>query len=95
MTERVNWEAPGLCARPGTDVDAFFELEDAVDEGRVADFRRVAYALGLCGACPVRRECLHRGTETRSYGIWGGTTAKERGMRYGTRPEREVAGVTG
>lgn len=36
-------------------------------------------ALAMCGACPVRNECLEHALATReAYGIWGGTDEQER-----------------
>lgn len=36
-------------------------------------------ALAVCAACPVREECLAHALETNErFGIWGGTTEKER-----------------
>jgi WhiB family redox-sensing transcriptional regulator len=38
-----------------------------------------ATALTICGICPVREECLDHALETNArFGIWGGTTEKER-----------------
>ncbi|WP_116209076.1 WhiB family transcriptional regulator [Streptomyces olivoreticuli] len=37
-------------------------------------------ALKICGSCPVTNECLeHAQKAPEPYGIWGGTTARERG----------------
>ena len=39
----------------------------------------VADAVKICRGCPVREECLDWALETRvRYGIWGGTTERER-----------------
>lgn len=36
-------------------------------------------ALRICSTCPVREECLAYALEARErYGIWGGTTERER-----------------
>ena len=36
-------------------------------------------ALAVCAICPVRDECLEHALETNErFGIWGGTTEKER-----------------
>lgn len=36
-------------------------------------------ALAVCAACPVREECLAHALDTNErFGIWGGTTEKER-----------------
>jgi WhiB family redox-sensing transcriptional regulator len=39
----------------------------------------VRAALRVCHSCPVRAECLRWAVEAKEYyGIWGGTTEKER-----------------
>lgn len=76
--DRGWWEVRAAC-RTAPDPDAFFEIEDAAQDGRVPDPVRVAAALDLCRRCPIREECGRRGAE--SYGIWGGLTASERGLR--------------
>ncbi len=36
-------------------------------------------ALAICNVCPVREECLEHALATNErFGIWGGTTEKER-----------------
>jgi WhiB family redox-sensing transcriptional regulator len=38
-----------------------------------------AKALAICGICPVREDCLENALETNErFGVWGGTTEKER-----------------
>jgi WhiB family redox-sensing transcriptional regulator len=38
-----------------------------------------AIALLICGICPVREDCLDHALETNErFGVWGGTTEKER-----------------
>jgi WhiB family redox-sensing transcriptional regulator len=40
---------------------------------------RTRQARGICGGCPVRRECLNEALVTfQDVGVWGGTTPKER-----------------
>lgn len=47
-------------------------------------------ALGVCGVCPVRADCLeHALTVPEQEGIWGGLTAKER--RKMSRERKAVA----
>lgn len=38
----------------------------------------IAEAKQVCGGCPVRLECLNVAIEGREWGVWGGTTDKER-----------------
>jgi WhiB family redox-sensing transcriptional regulator len=55
------------------DRDLFFPRRHDVN-------RRAQRALVLCAACPVRSRCLdHALSAPERYGIWGGTTARERG----------------
>lgn len=68
------WMDEGLCAE--TDPEAFF-VEKGGD---------TSAAKRVCFACPVRSECLAFAMETESrpgyvgrFGVWGGTSAKERG----------------
>jgi len=38
-----------------------------------------AFALAICGICPVREDCLDHALETKErFGVWGGATEKER-----------------
>lgn len=38
-----------------------------------------AQALTICGICPVSEDCLDHALETKErFGVWGGTTEKER-----------------
>lgn len=52
----------------GMDPDLFYA------EGAAA----VARAKGVCGACPVRDRCLEWALTREEFGVWGGTTARER-----------------
>jgi WhiB family redox-sensing transcriptional regulator len=54
----------GLCL--GADPDMFFDEE------------REAEAVAVCQGCPVIRECLTHAMRYEEYGVWGGTTPKER-----------------
>jgi|SRR5579872_3411863 len=66
------WQDRALCE--GEDPEVFFPRP-----GRGADRARA-----LCAACPVRPECLADALENSArhgpglYGIWGGTTERER-----------------
>jgi WhiB family transcriptional regulator, redox-sensing transcriptional regulator len=68
------WTELALCAQ--ADPDAWFP-----ERGRIA-----AMAKSICGACPVRAQCLDyalSGADTWhgiSTGIWGGTTPRERAI---------------
>jgi WhiB family redox-sensing transcriptional regulator len=53
----------------GADPDLFFP-----GKGRNDD---CAEAKAICAGCPVRDECLEAGM-SQDFGIWGGTTERER-----------------
>lgn len=42
------------------------------------DADAVGAALVYCSGCPVRQECFDYAMEHEDYGIWGGTTARQR-----------------
>lgn len=68
------WAARGACAGRGDDL--MFPI--GVRGSRVYD-RQVAVAKRVCGACPVRAECLvHALDAGESVGVWGGLDAVER-----------------
>ena len=84
MAPRTWWEWSGICHAEDAPIDpeCFFEIENAVDEGRMADPMVVSAALFACSACQVQTMCLEIALSTKALGIWGGTTASERGKRY-------------
>lgn len=85
---RVRWEDGAACAEEGVDPEIFFEIENATDESRMPDTMKLAEALALCERCPLIERCFREGVYSRSLGIWGGTTAAERGVKYKlARPE--------
>ena len=47
----------------------------------------IARAKALCGVCPVQEACLEWAVKREEFGVWGGTTARE---RSGMRRERGV-----
>lgn len=65
--EERPWAAYAACR--DADPELFFSSSEA----------EVASAVRICGGCPVREECLEWALDTRvRYGIWGGTTERER-----------------
>src|SRR5438093_6121715 len=40
----------------------------------------VAHAKSLCNTCPVQMACLEWAVRREEFGVWGGTTARERSM---------------
>jgi WhiB family redox-sensing transcriptional regulator len=71
-----SWVTEALCAQ--ADPDAWFPKR--------GDTPTAAFAERICAACPVRVQCLDyalAGADTwegHSWGIWGGTTPRERQM---------------
>lgn len=64
----VNWKIKANCLM--ADPNQFFPEVGSVGQAR-------AVINHFCKPCPVRLECLNAGIGER-YGIWGGTTPKER-----------------
>jgi hypothetical protein len=58
------WKQQAACK--GTDLNTFFD-------GAYWD-----YAKSICAECPVKKECLKYGLFYDLYGVWGGTTEKDR-----------------
>lgn len=79
--EDISWQDYGNCL--GVDPDLFFPERGA----STADARKV------CGACVVREECLEFAlVNGEKFGIWGGTTERERRR---LRKQRVLAGRAG
>ena len=54
----------------------------------------VARAKGICAQCPLRPKCLEWAISREEFGVWGGTTARERAAIRRERGVRLVpAGV--
>lgn len=77
---RTRWEDRRACVN--VDPEAFFEVENARDEERMVDPMVISRAIHACEICPLIERCFREAVFSRSMGIWGGTTASERGMRY-------------
>lgn len=69
------WELHGMCA--GLDSALFFpERGESTDQARA-----------VCADCPVQAECLQAALERNErFGIWGGTSARERQQLRRRRP---------
>lgn len=78
----LDWQAAGLCAQ--TDPEAFFP-----------DKRGTALpARTVCFACDVRTECLEYAlTNNERYGIWGGTSERERRRLAAARTTPALGGA--
>lgn len=46
---------------------------------------KVGIAKNICRACPVKTECLEYALSTHEYGVWAGTTQRERALIRKTR----------
>lgn len=66
----VRLKQHGLCQ--GMDTDDFFPDQRGHDDAVPAELQR------LCDRCPVRAECLTYALRHREYGVWGGTTERQR-----------------
>ena len=68
----------GQCASSRIDPDQWFPVARDVVKAR----EEAADAIAVCGACPVRAQCLEyslrHGSEFGAYGIWGGLVESER-----------------
>jgi len=72
------WQDEALCA--GMDPDLFFPER--------GDMETVNAAKAVCAGCPVRSECLELGIHEK-FGIWGGTTERERRILRRSRRSAE------
>ncbi len=64
------WKSFGACS--GVDPNIFYPIEERNEE-------KVERAKAYCGLCAVQNTCLEYALANKEYGIWGGTTTKERG----------------
>jgi len=66
------WVQQALCAKLAINPDLFYA-------GKKTRPEDVDAALAVCGACPVRRDCLKNALDYDDpWGIWGGTTEGQR-----------------
>ena len=79
------WQARARCQ--GMDVNLFFP--DRLELGEAFD-AVVAEAKAVCGACPVRADCLEAALDRGERdGIWGGATERERDAVREERTDQE------
>jgi WhiB family redox-sensing transcriptional regulator len=72
LITRGQWRSAAACR--SADPDLFFPISDS---GPARE--QTAQAKAICATCRVRRECLAFALRTgQIYGIWGGTTERER-----------------
>jgi len=77
LTADEHWRAKAPCK--GTS-GIFYGPE--THERKVDRIMREAYAKEICGACTVRSQCLDYALINKEqFGIWGGQTPEERGVR--------------
>lgn len=69
------WTADALCA-DHPDPDLWFAHNKSGARHGLTDEQ--ANAIAICRQCPVRMPCLLEAIETKSEGIWGGTTTYQR-----------------
>jgi WhiB family redox-sensing transcriptional regulator len=80
----IAWQRRAMCI--GEDSDIFFPEHYAGPQGEKA----VSIAKEICNTCEVKSECLAYAMRNKeAYGIWGGTTPRERGMKPKTYRPRE------
>lgn len=73
MSRAPEWQAQAECR--GADPGLFFSSDESPG---------FSYAAGraYCARCPVQRECLdYAVANEEEWGLWGGLTPKERGIR--------------
>ena len=74
----------GACSTSGLSPDAWYPATGSAETTAKRDTsakRQTAAALAVCGACPVRQECLElslRNWTLGQHGVWGGTVPAER-----------------
>jgi WhiB family transcriptional regulator, redox-sensing transcriptional regulator len=71
----MTWKKLAACAGMGT---GMFFLDGDKRRGIAARREKTEKARAVCRHCPVTPECLDFAIRTRSAGIWGGLTEKER-----------------
>lgn len=75
LVDSWQWQEDAACREHDTE---FFFFEDR-EQGEERSPNRNALAKAICSSCPVMRACLeHALSVPESYGVWGGTTPKER-----------------
>lgn len=74
------WQLHAACGTTSLDIFYSSEHEDTRE------------AVAMCRRCPVRRVCLEAAIERGEwFGVWGGTTERERRRLIRRRLEREDA----
>jgi hypothetical protein len=71
----------GKCV--GHDPKMWFPHADKNEPGKFSEKYRLAaqhtlIAKDICSRCPIKQDCLSYGLYHEAFGIWGGTTERER-----------------
>lgn len=61
--EDFDWKDLALCINADTE-DFFSNYESSANVRATTD--------AMCKVCPIRRDCLIEGMESKEYGVWGG-----------------------
>lgn len=94
---RGGWEPPPTPARPVARWAAYPEDHSWTARSACASYpdlpwaetRITAEMRAICGTCPVKAECLAEAlADPHIVGVWGGTTAVERGRAAPVRQRR-------
>lgn len=84
-TESWDWQIDALCR--GQDSEIFFSPSG---EGRTARRQREDRAKQVCAGCGVRDACRRFALAANEpFGVWGGTTARERQLLRATSRRAE------
>jgi WhiB family transcriptional regulator, redox-sensing transcriptional regulator len=76
----LEWQTGAVCGTVGLEIFYSGEPED------------VRAAVGICRGCPVRGACLEAAVDRGEwFGVWGGTTERERRRMIRDRSAREAA----
>lgn len=85
-----DWQENGACRTENSSL--FFAPDNENPHQR--RFRETA-AKAICGHCPVRAECRAYALQTGElYGIWGGTTERERARSYLRAPRTSTEALS-
>jgi WhiB family redox-sensing transcriptional regulator len=99
LMKEIDWQLRSKCW--GLNPDVFFPVVSGgkrVDGVGSLDWEQAQIASSIChgiqdnNPCPVRVECLEYAiANSEDYGVWGGTTEKERVKIRRSRIKRQVA----
>jgi WhiB family redox-sensing transcriptional regulator len=71
----VQWRFKGACV-DDPDPDRWYSLAEL--NGQPGTDTTIRELRGICAACPVLAQCLEHALAHETWGIWAGTTPKER-----------------